>query len=115
MFTNVRLSTIAIGAVLAVSSLATNGAIGQTFCSEPLEPVCFGTPPDPQNELQVTRCLQDAEEYEAAVEEYTVCVQDNLATWREEADAAIVDIRCALQTPDDADCLAGEETAESDD
>lgn len=109
------LSTIAMAVALSSSPFAARSVLAQTFCSEPLEPVCFDTPPDMGNELQVTRCLQDADAFEVAVEEYTTCVEENLATWRQEASTALTDIRCALENPDDADCPAGGTTADSSD
>ncbi|MEQ9813316.1 MAG: hypothetical protein RLO50_11085 [Azospirillaceae bacterium] len=74
-----------LGAVFLLAALTwATGSVttqAQTYCSEPLEPVCMTTLPESSDELQRTRCVQDVESYADAVDEYVECVRSNLDTW----------------------------------
>jgi len=81
-----------IASLVAGASLLTGIAWGagmmtarsQTFCSEPLEPVCMSTLPDTSDDLQRTRCVQDVENYADAVDEYVECVRSDLDAWEQD-------------------------------
>lgn len=97
---SLRLPTLTLAIVLGVAPAVPGGALAQTLCSEPVEPVCAtavpATEPSAATDQGVarSRCSEDAETYRDKLVEFRQCLEGSLAAASARVDAADAFIKC---------------------